>query len=619
MCGITGKIYFDHQHPVDLKELRRMTDVIRHRGPDDEGHFVDQNVGLGFRRLSIIDLSTGHQPLQDSSGRYWITFNGEVYNYVEERKELKKKGYVFKTNTDTEVIVNLYAEYQEKCLGHLRGMFAFVIWDTQKKVLFGARDRFGIKPFHYYIDNQKFVWGSEIKSILTSSDIDKTTSLEALDYYFAYGYTPREQSIYQNIKKLKPGHYFYCYPLEDNKISIEKYWDINFQPDYSKSEDYWKEKIYTTLEEAVKLRMRSDVPLGAFLSGGIDSSTVVALMARNSYQPIKTFSIGFKEEKFNELQYARQVANMYQTDHHEMIVEPESIDLLPKLVSAYDEPFADSSAIPTYYVSKFTREYVTVALSGDGGDELFAGYNSYPKMLNLKNAFYNNRFTNKAFFKPLNRIIPDYVYGKGYTYFLSKDKNMINAWFCFWKDYERQKIFTKEIQKQLQKNNPENYKEKLIQSIDGDFLSKMQGLDMKTYMVDDILTKVDRATMLNSLEARVPILDHRFAELSFQIPIQFKLNGSSKKHILKESFRHILPREILSHKKQGFGVPLSVWFKGDLKQYAFDTLLNSSKIDTYLDKKRVSIILKYHQKGMRDYSAKIWSLLFLNEWMKQNP
>ena len=259
-----------------------------------------------------------------------------------------------------------------------------------------------------------------------------------------------------------------------------------------------------------------------------------------------------------------------------------------------------------------------MALSGDGGDELFAGYNSYPKMMNLKNAFYNNRFTNKAFFKPLNLIIPDYVYGKGYTYYLSKDKNQINAWFCFWKDYERQKIFNIEIKHQLNNSKPEGYKEELIQNIDGDFLSKMQGLDMQSYMVDDILTKVDRATMLNSLEARVPILDHKFAELSFQIPSGLKLKGSSQKVILKESFRHILPKDIISHKKQGFAVPLSVWFKGDLKQNAIDTLLHSSFLNEYLDKNQIEKILSHHQKGMRDYSAKIWSLLFMDEWLKQN-
>lgn len=618
MCGITGKILFNRNQHIDSSELQQMTDVIRHRGPDDEGHYIDNNVGLGFRRLSIIDLSTGHQPLSDNSGRYWITFNGEVYNYQEKRIELQKKGYVFKTNTDTEVIVNLFAEYKENCLAHLRGMFAFVIWDKNEKTLFGARDRFGIKPFHYYMDNEKFVWGSEIKSIINSSNIDKTISISSLDYYFAYGYSKRDQTIYENIKKLEPAQYFYLKPYESNKLSINTYWQIEFKPDYNKSEDYWKEQIYETLEDSVKMRMQSDVPLGAFLSGGVDSSTVVALMAKNSSKALKTFSIGFKEEKYNELKYARQVAERYQTDHHEFIVDPESIDLLPKLVSAYDEPFADSSAIPTYYVSKFTREHVTVALSGDGGDELFAGYNSYPKMLSLKNAFYNNRFTNKAIFGPINKIIPDYLYGKGYSYYLSKDKNLINAYFCFWKDYERQKVFNDEVRRSLNLNSSEKIKEAILRKADVDFISNMQFLDMQTYMVDSILTKVDRASMLNSLEARVPILDHKFAELSFKIPWDYKLHGDSKKHIFKEAFKKILPNDIISHKKQGFAIPLNLWFKGDLKDYAFDTLLNNSELSAYLDMNYVKRVLVNHQKGLRDYSTKIWSLLFLNEWLKQN-
>ena len=566
MCGIAGKIFFDPSRNIDVRELRKMTNVISHRGPDDEGHFIEGNIGLGFRRLSIIDLSTGHQPMSDMSGRYWITFNGEIYNYQEKRKELQKKGYTFKTNTDTEVIVNLFAEYKEDCLEHLRGMFGFVIWDKKEKVLFGARDRFGIKPFHYYIDNEKFVWGSELKSIVNSNDINKDLSLSSLDYYFAYGYSKRDKSIYRNINKLEPAQYFYLKPNERKKLVIKSYWDVSFQPDHSKSEDYWKEEIYTTLEESVKMRMRSDVPLGAFLSGGVDSSIVVALMAKNSNQAIKTFSIGFKEEKYNELKYARQVVDRYKTDHHEYIVEPESIDLLPKLVQAYDEPFADSSAIPTYYVSKFARNHVTVALTGDGGDELFAGYNSYVKMLAIKKTFYNTKFTNSAVFKPLNKLVPDYFFGKGYSYYLSKNKDLISAYFCFWKDYERRKIFNSNTRDQININSAERYKEEILNNFNTDFISKVQGLDMKTYMVDDILTKVDRASMLSSLEARVPILDHKFAELSYKIPSKYKLQGNSKKHILKEAFRDILPPDIIGHKKQGFSVPLKHWFKGDLKE-----------------------------------------------------
>jgi len=618
MCGIAGKIYFDTNCEINSNELKKMTDVIYHRGPDDEGHFIEKNIGLGFRRLSIIDLLTGHQPMSDISDRYYITFNGEVYNYQEKRSDLKKKGYIFRTNADTEVILNLYAEYKEKCLEHLRGMFAFVIWDRKEKVLFGARDRIGIKPFNYYLDNDKFIWGSEIKSILIDKSIDRSLCINALDYYFAYGYTPKEQSIYKRINKLKPGHYFILNPQASRKFVVQNYWEIDFNPDYSKSENYWKEEIYNLLNESVKLRMRSDVPLGAFLSGGIDSSIIVALMAKNSNQAINTFSIGFKEEKFNELKFARQVAEKYQTNHHEFLVEPESIELLSHLVKAYDEPFADSSAIPTYYVSKYTREHVTVALSGDGGDELFAGYHSYPKMFSLKNAFYNNSFLSRAVYNPINKLIPDYFFGKGFSYYLSKNKDMVHAYFCFWKDYERRKIFNNTVNIQIEKNISEKYKEAILYNINGDFVSKMQGLDMQTYMVDDILTKVDRSSMQNSLEVRVPILDHKFAELCFRIPWEYKLKKNSKKYIFKETFKHILPQDILHHKKQGFAMPLSTWFKYDLKEYAYDTLLKSNQLQEYLNMNQIKHILDYHQKGMRDYSLKIWSLLFFNEWLNQN-
>ena len=614
MCGIAGKIFFDKNRAVSLADLKRMSDVIEHRGPDDEGHYNKDNIGLVFRRLSIIDLHTGHQPLSNAHGNLWITFNGEVYNFKEERKALEKKGYTFKTNTDTEVIVNLYQEYGENCVDHLRGMFAFVIWDESKKELFGARDRFGIKPFHYYIDNDKFVWGSELKSIVASDDIKRDISLESLDYYFAYGYTPRNQSIYSQIQKLKPGHSFVLKPYDQEKLKIKQYWQVYYKPDYSKSEDYWKEALYESLNEAVKLRMISDVPLGAFLSGGVDSSTVVALMALNSQKPIKTFSIGFKEEKYNELKYARILSNKYKTDHHEFIVEPQSIELLPNLVKAYDEPFADSSAIPTYYVSKYTREHVTVALSGDGGDELFAGYGSYDKMMML----HRKKHYPKSLFSLANKLIPDHVHGKGMTYYLSKNKDNIGAYFNLWKDYERRKVFLPEIKSKLNNNYSENLKIDFIKNSNGDFLTKMQQLDMQTYMVDDILTKVDRASMMNSLEARVPLIDHKFAELSFTIPSELKMKGDVKKYILKEAFSKVLPPEIISHKKQGFAVPLSIWFKGDLKEYANDSLRSSNTLYNYLEKRHVEKILNNHQKGMRDYSEKIWTLLFLNEWLHQN-
>ena len=618
MCGIAGKLYFEPQRQIDKNEIKKMTDSMVHRGPDDEGFYLNKNIGLGFRRLSIIDLNTGHQPLSNSDETIWITFNGEIYNYRELRSDLIKRGHKFKTTSDTEVIVKLYEEYGEECVHFLRGMFAFVIWDDKKKQLFGARDRFGIKPFFYFCDEHKFFWASEIKALKCTEEFVRTVDLRALDYYFAYGYSPREQTIFSEIKKLEPATYFIIKPYEATKIHLTKYWSIKFVPDFSVKEEEWKRMIHDELKKAVELRMISDVPLGAFLSGGIDSSSVVALMAQSSNTPIKTFSIGFKEEKYNELKYARIISKKYNTEHHELIIEPESIGLLPKLVYSYDEPFADSSAIPTYYVSKFAREYVTVILSGDGGDELFAGYDSYKKMISYRNSLLNNSLSNTYFFKNLNNILPDYIYGKGYSYYMSKNKNNIGAYVCFWRDYERYKLLHPDINRKLDNERPENIKLKFLANIEGDFLSKLQGLDLETYLSDDILTKVDRVSMLNSLEVRVPILDHKLAELSFRIPSHMKLNKRGQKEIFKNSLQSLLPEEIMNHTKQGFSVPLKYWFRDDLKEYAQDTLTKSSKLSNYTNMSYVKKVLANHQHNMRDFSGRIWSLLFFNEWLEQN-
>jgi len=620
MCGITGKIYYDTRHFVELSELKQMTDSIRHRGPDDEGHFIDKNVGLGFRRLSIIDLKSGHQPLCDKSSRYWITFNGEIYNFKEERTKLEKKGYVFKTNTDTEVIVNLYAEYKEKCVDYLRGMFAFVIWDKSERELFCARDRFGIKPFYYYSDNQKFVFGSEIKSILQAENIDKSLSYNALDSYFAFGYITSDLSIYSSIKKLQPGHCMLLSINDKPKLEIKKYWEIDFQPDYAKTENQWVEEIEYCLSEAVKLHMISDVPLGAFLSGGIDSSSVVAMMAKNSNLPIQTFSIGFKEQTYNELKYAREIATKYNCDYHEQIVEPESISVLSKLVSVYDEPFADASAIPTYVVSKFAREFVTVALSGDGGDELFAGYTIYRYLQKINKYNSPSPFFNKNVWGTINKMIPQKISGKGLSYFLSQNKEYLGAYLSIWNKNERKRLIRNNKMTLDYNYNAEMFKQNILsKSKSNDFIANLQYLDMQTYMVDDILTKVDRASMLSSLEVRVPLLDHKFAELTFKIPWNLKIKGKVQKYIFRKAMSNFLPKNVFNHAKQGFSMPLSIWFKGDLKEYINDTLNpQNTLLSEYVNMNEVRETIKNHHTGMRDFNNKIWSLLFFNEWLKQN-
>ena len=440
MCGITGIINFDKEQGINSSVLKNMSDSIIHRGPDDEGFYINRNIGLGFRRLSIIDLEAGHQPMANENDTIHIVFNGEIYNYLENRILLQKKGYIFKTDSDTEVIVHLYEEYGENCLKYLRGMFAFAIWDNNKQQLFCARDRFGIKPFYYYLDNSKMVFGSEIKSILKCEKIDKRLSPKALDSYFAFGYITSDLSIYKNIRKLQPSHFMILSFKDKLSIEINKYWEINFNPDYSKSEKQWVEEIEDCLSETIKLHMIADVPLGAFLSGGVDSSSVVAMMAKNSTLPIKTFSIGFKEKKYNELEFAREIAKKYNCEHYEQIIEPKSLSILSKLVSAYDEPFADSSAIPTYFVSKLARKHVTVALSGDGGDELFAGYSLYKYLKNINTFNLTSTRINKLIWGNINKLIPQQIAGKGLSYLLSKDKNLVGAYVSMWPQEEREKL-----------------------------------------------------------------------------------------------------------------------------------------------------------------------------------
>lgn len=622
MCGITGTIYLDRTRKIESSVLKRMTDSIYHRGPDDEGTYILNNVGLGFRRLSIIDLSTGHQPLGNKDMSINIVFNGEIYNFLEHREMLIQKGYEFKTATDTEVILHLYEEYGVDCLQYLRGMFAFAIWDNNKKQLFCARDRFGIKPFYYYTDKEKFVFGSEIKTILEMEDIDRTLSYDALDSYFAFGYITSDLSIYKSIKKLQPGHYLLLSFKDKVSIDIRRYWNVQFDPDFSRTEEQWMEEIESCLSETVKMHMISDVPLGAFLSGGIDSSAVVAMMAKNSKIPVKTFTIGFKEKKFSEIEYAREVAKKFGCEHHEQIVEPESIDLLPRLVHGYDEPFADTSAIPTYYVSKMAREHVTVALSGDGGDELFAGYDSYLSLtkfhsypLNFKSHFLNN-----LTWGTINKLLPVNMGGKNTSYYLSKDREHIGAYLYMWTINERGKLLLNDHPSINSSVASELYKVDILkQGAINDFITNLQNLDMQTYMVDSVLTKVDRASMLNSLEVRVPLLDHKFAELSFRIPSNLKLKIKEQKYIFKKTLSSTLPESILKHQKQGFSVPLPLWFKDDLKKYIKDVLLSENPLySAYLDKKFVKSVIENNSLGMKDYSHRIWSILFFEEWLKQN-
>lgn len=619
MCGITGLVFSDPSRKIEIRVLKKMTDSIYHRGPDDEGHFIYHNVGLGFRRLSILDLKSGNQPMTDIYGKYHIVFNGEIYNFKEKKEYLKSKGYIFRTNSDTEVLLNLYIEFGSECLNHLRGMFSFVIYDRIKNKIFCARDRFGIKPFFYTYNNDQFIFGSEIKSILASGFLQTSISMQAIDSYFAYGYITNDYSIYNEIKKLKPGTYL---ELDLNNWNVKKttYWDIKYDIDYSKSENDWIEIIEEKFNETIRLYMISDVPIGSFLSGGIDSSAVTAFMAQNSENKINTFSIGFEEDDYNELPFAHEVVEKYNTLHYVELVKPDSISIIPKIVEGFDEPFADSSSIPTYYVSRFASKKVKVILSGDGGDELFAGYNMYDKMMIAKNFNLPFPFLNNILWSSINHLLPELSKSSRMTYFLSKDPKLISAYTGIFTQFERSKLYNNDVSDKINESFIEKYSEDIIKKyLTQDFITIAQTLNLKEVMTDDILTKVDRMSMINSLEVRVPMLDHEFAELIFNIPSTLKLNGKVKKYILKQTLKKHLPKSVISHKKQGFAIPLNYWFKNSLNDYIIDSLVpKNSLIYSFLDYNFVQKVIRKHSKKRYDLSAHLWSIIIFDEWLRGN-
>ena len=622
MCGIAG--YIDLKNKIDLALIKKMTNIMPHRGPDGEGYYFDSDVALGHRRLSIIDIAGGKQPMNYGGSRYWITYNGEIYNFQDLRQQLIKKGYNFITRSDTETILAAYEEYGESCVDYLRGMFAFAIWDKVDRRLFLARDRLGKKPLYYHMSPNLFVFGSEIKVLLQHDAISREVDLQAIADYFTYNYIPFPRTIFKSISKLLPGHTLIIQCDEDEKLSFSQneYWDLSYSPDFDSSEEQWCEALRDKLSEATRLRMISDVPLGAFLSGGVDSSAVVAFMAKAQSTPVKTFSIGFKEEDFSETHYARQISECFGTEHHEFIIEPDAIEVLPKLAWEYDEPFADSSAIPTYYVSKLAREYVTVILSGDGGDETFAGYRRYPWATKMHRYDLFPNFCKKILFGIPSSLMLDGMKGKGMLRHLSRPPFERYAGLnTFGETSYLEKLFSSELKSSLRGEFSESYPDFSLSkhyydhcNID-DYLTRLQYLDTKVYLAEDILTKVDRASMFCSLETRAPLLDHEVLELAAKIPSQLKIKGGVTKYILKKALQPLLPENILYRKKMGFGVPLVHWFKKDLINYSYDVLLSSSALQRgYFDSSYIKTILEIHKKRGRDMSPQIWALLFFEHW-----
>ena len=646
VCGICGEITFNDLG-IQADVIKRMCDVMAYRGPDDEGAVFlggnrqveigksgpwpsnenDFDVALGHRRLSIIDLSpSGHQPMTNEDGTLWIVFNGEIYNFLDLKGELETKGHLFRSKSDTEVILHAYEEWGVDCLKRFRGMFAFALWDGKKKRLFLARDRLGKKPLVYWIEKKRILFASEIKSLLQAPGIERKVNLLALHHYLTFQYVPSPQSIFEGIKKLPPAHYL-LYDSAGN-TKIERYWTLQFSPGQKKERTLPEicDMIRTELEESVRLRLISDVPLGAFLSGGIDSSIVVGIMAKLGGSPVKTFSIGFDEKEFDELSYARLVSERFGTEHHEFVVRPDAIEILNKLVWHFNEPFADSSAIPTYYVAKTTKDFVKVVLTGDAGDENFAGYGRYlrskwvasftklPKKLRtgLMPTLLRRCSSLGWREKTLNRLA-DFMEG------LSEDQALNYAeQIKIFNGKEKNNLYAEQLAKELEHVDPFAYLVEKYQEVEtDDALERLLYLDIHSYLPEDLLVKMDIATMANSLEARVPFLDHLFMERVAGIPSHLKLKGSITKFILKRAFSDLLPDVVLKRKKMGFGVPVARWFRNELKDYVYEVLLDDRTVNRgYFKKESIKRLLDEHVGLRYDHSAKIWALLFLETWFR---
>jgi len=623
MCGICGIWNFDGR-PVEREVLLSMQGTLRHRGPDDEGSYIDGNVGLGNRRLSIIDLATGQQPMSNEDGTVWITYNGEVYNFPELRRELEGRGHSFRSHSDTEVIVHLYEEMGPRCVERLRGMFAFAIWDSRKRRMTLARDRLGLKPLYYSLNKKRLLFSSELKAILATGEAQRDIDLNALDAYLTRDYIPSPYTIYRGVRKLPPAHILVC---DEGSHRVERYWtlDTSKRPHdgrLSKIEDY-SEELESLLRESVRLRMVSDVPIGVLLSGGVDSSTVVAMMAQVTDQPIKTFSIGNTAEDFNELPYARLVAQQFGTDHHEFIVDPDAIQILPDLVAGYDEPFADSSAIPTYYVSKIAREHVKVCLAGDGGDELFAGYPWYQIMAREEWIYRIPSWFRRGLLHPMYKVWPDVWRGKDRLFMLTRRdraERYASTKMRF-SPRERRRLLTSALQEAMRGLNHFDVVLHYARKADSlDYVSAMQYADLMTYLPEDLLVKVDRASMMHGLEVRLPLLDHKLVEFVATIPSELKVVNGESKYILKELISRWVPREAIYRPKMGFGIPLQHWFRDELFKFTKEILLdNQTRRRGFFQVDYIANLLEAHRSGRTNPTVsthQIWNLLVFEIWCR---
>ena len=634
MCGIAGAVWTAPDMSISDSQLRQMVDQLRHRGPDDAGHYQSElslssprgcepGVGLGFRRLSIIDLETGNQPICNEDETVWVVFNGEIYNFPELRKRLEGAGHRFKTHSDTEVIVHLYEDEGADVFSHLNGMFAIAIWDSKRRQLVLGRDRLGQKPLVYSQASQRLLFASELKAILKIPGVSREIDFNAVDDYLAYQYVPHPYTIFKDIKKLPPAHRAI---YKSGELTVEPYWNPRWGSERDCSYESAKDELRRLMKSAVELRMRADVPLGAFLSGGIDSSLVVALMQQVADQPIKTFSIGFDQKEYDETNYARTVAEHLGTDHQEFRVTPDAIEILPKLAWQYDEPFADSSSIPTWYVSQMTREHVTVALSGDGGDELFAGYQRYQAirlghwidqlgpLKQILGATWWQRLPSSSRQKGLLRRWKRFV-----SAVAKKPMERYLDWIAIFNEERRCLLYRPEFVERLEDSDPIAFLSSgWAKAGERDPVACASLADLQTYLPCDLMTKTDIASMANSLECRQPFLDYRLVEYAIGLPTKFKLRGRAGKRILKDTFGELLPAEIWNRRKMGFGVPLDHWFRGELRELAWDTLASDdTKIHQWFHSDAIRQLLQTHTDGTFDHSYRLWSLMVLELWLRE--
>jgi asparagine synthase (glutamine-hydrolysing) len=630
MCGITGIVDMRGERPIDESLLRAMNGVIGHRGPDGDGFHFEPGVGFGHRRLSIIDLEGGKQPLYNEDHTVVVTYNGEIFNFMEVERELLQRGHTFRTRSDTEVIVHAWEEWGVECLKRFNGMFAFAVWDRRGKTLFIARDRLGVKPLYYAeLADGRLIFGSELKALLLHPQLQRRIDPQAVEEYFAFGYVPDPKTIYRDVKKLEPGAYI-CMKRGDSHVRPVRYWDVPLDGERAPGQPAaaWEEELRARLKEAVRKRLVSDVPLGAFLSGGIDSSAVVAMMREIGAGHILTCSIGFDEPRYDESMYARMVAEAKHTDHKAETVATSDYSLVERLVGIYDEPYADSSAIPTYRVCELARRHVTVALSGDGGDENLIGYRRY-KLFAMEEQVRSRvpLGLRKAIFGPLGSLYPKLDWAprvlRGKTTFQALARDAVAAYFhgvSICSNEMRAALFSPEFRRELGGYGAEEvFRQHVRGKTFNDPLKMVQYLDFKTYLPGDILTKVDRASMAHSLEVRTPFLDYELVEWVSSLPSAIKLKGGEGKHILKRSLAPLLPHEVLYRNKMGFAVPLDVWFRGSLRDHIADTVRGRRLAESGLfDPAMLARIVADHQSGRRDHSAILWSLLMFDGFLRQN-